>query len=350
MTPCLDISAVRCSFGDFTAIADISLRLAEGEIAALVGHSGCGKSTLLRIIAGVETPNAGSIRLDGRMIVGDGIFVEPERRNVGFMFQDYALFPHLTARQNIAFGLRGLGRRAAAERVEAIVERIGIGRLAERHPHELSGGEQQRVALARALAPQPRVLLMDEPFSNLDRGLRDTVRRETMALLRALGTTAIIVTHDPEEALALADKVALMKAGRIVEAGTRDEIYGAPRTAYAAAFFSQVNRVPATRSGGWLESPLGRFPATGGEDGPVQLLIRPSAIALGETGVPARVVDRVLLGEIEETLLAVDGIEAPIVARSSVRTALGKGQTTRIAVAPRDVMAFSAGEADGLSG
>jgi iron(III) transport system ATP-binding protein len=341
----LDINAVRRAFGDFTALDDISLQLAEGEIVSLVGRSGCGKSTLLRIIAGVEELDAGTVSVDGRTVAGGGVFVEPERRNIGFMFQDYALFPHLTARQNVGFGLRRLGRKAASERVEAIIERIGIGRLAERHPHELSGGEQQRVALARALAPQPRVLLMDEPFSNLDRGLRDTVRRETMALLRALGTTTIIVTHDPEEALALADKVALMKAGRIVEAGTRDEIYGAPKTAYAAAFFSQVNRVPATRSGEWLESPLGRFPAPGGQAGAVQLLIRPSAIALGETGVPARVVDRILLGEIEETLLSVDGIDAPIIARSSARTALSRGQETRIAIAPGDVMTFAVNEA-----
>jgi iron(III) transport system ATP-binding protein len=341
----LDINAVRRAFGDFTALDDISLQLAEGEIVSLVGRSGCGKSTLLRIIAGVEELDAGTVSVDGRTVAGGGVFVEPERRNIGFMFQDYALFPHLTARQNVGFGLRRLGRKAASERVEAIIERIGIGRLAERHPHELSGGEQQRVALARALAPQPRVLLMDEPFSNLDRGLRDTVRRETMALLRALGTTTIIVTHDPEEALALADKVALMKAGRIVEAGTRDEIYGAPKTAYAAAFFSQVNRVPATRSGEWLESPLGRFPAPGGQAGAVQLLIRPSAIALGETGVPARVVDRILLGEIEETLLSVDGIDAPIIARSSARTALSRGQETRIAIAPSDVMTFAVNEA-----
>lgn len=343
--PILAVENVVRRFGEVAALDGVSLDIAAGEIVCLVGHSGCGKSTLLRVIAGVEDIDAGAVVLDGRVVSGTGVFVEPEHRNVGFMFQDYALFPHLTSRQNIAFGLKAMRRKDAAARADDIIGRLGIGALADRYSHMLSGGEQQRVALARALAPQPHVLLMDEPFSNLDRGLRDTVRRETLALLRGLKTTAIVVTHDPEEALAIGDKVVLMRKGKVIETGTGDAIYSFPQTAYAAAFFSQVNRIPARRSGDRLESAIGSFPAPCGSSGPVQLFVRPQALRLSERGTPALVRACVLMGEIEELTLAVDGLNEPLVMRTSARHRLEVGQTVTIAVDPDDVLVFAADEA-----
>ncbi|SDG41296.1 ABC transporter ATP-binding protein [Pelagibacterium luteolum] len=342
--PTLSLKSVTRSFGSVMALNAVSFDIAKGEIVCLVGQSGCGKSTLLRVIAGVEEIDRGAVTLAGETVNGEGIFVEPEHRNVGFMFQDYALFPHLTARQNIGFGLNGMRRKDAVARVEDIIARLGIASLADRYPHQLSGGEQQRIALARALAPQPRVLLMDEPFSNLDRGLRDTIRRETIALLRALGTTAIIVTHDPEEALALGDKVVLMHKGKVIETGTGDAIYSFPQTAYAAAFFSQVNKIPARRSGDWLDCALGRFPAPCGSSGPLQVFIRPQALTFSDTGAEARVSGRVLLGEIEEVTLDVDGLDEPVVMRTSARCGLDVGHSVRIGVDPKDVLVFAADE------
>ncbi len=342
--PLVAIQSVNKSFGDVAALNAVSFSINPGQIACLVGQSGCGKSTLLRAISGVERIDSGTVALGGTVVSGPDVFVEPEHRNVGFMFQDYALFPHLTVRQNIGFGLKGLSRADARTRIDDIIARLDIKALQDRYPHMLSGGEQQRVALARALAPQPRVLLMDEPFSNLDRGLRDTIRTETVSLLRALGTTAVIVTHDPEEALALGDVVVLMHKGKVIETGTGDAIYSFPQTAYAASFFSQVNKIPAQRDGDWLDSPLGRFPAPCGSSGPVQLFIRPQALVLDEDGTRARVSGRVLLGEIEELKLDVEGLRQPLVMRTSARCGVDVGKTVHVGVDPKDVLVFAADE------
>ncbi|MCF1504930.1 ABC transporter ATP-binding protein [Afifella sp. H1R] len=328
--PILKVDGVTRRFGRVPALDDVSLEVRSGEIVALLGHSGCGKSTLLRIIAGVEDIDGGQVALGGQIVVGGDIFVEPEIRNVGMMFQDYALFPHLTARQNIGFGLKKMPRKAAAARVAAVLERLNLEGLSERYPHMMSGGEQQRVALARALAPQPHILLMDEPFSNLDRGLRERIRKETGEVLRALGTTAIIVTHDAEEALALGDRVVLMDKGRIVEEGSGETIYRTPHTADAALFFSHVNIVPAQASGEWLDSPIGRFPDLRTRTGPVQLFIRPQAVALAEHGIPARVSGRMLLGEIEELVLTVETLEDPLVMRTTARSDVEIGDDVRV--------------------
>lgn len=340
--PLLRMKAVTRRFGGIAALDGVSLDIAAGEIVCLVGHSGCGKSTLLRVIAGVEEIDGGSVMLAGQTVNGRGRFVEPEDRNVGLMFQDYALFPHMTSRRNIGFGLKGLGRRQAAARVEDVIQRLGIEALANRYPHMLSGGEQQRVALARALAPRPRMLLMDEPFSNLDRGLREIIRRETLAILRALGITAILVTHDPEEALAFGDKVVLMHKGQVIETGTSDTLYNCPQTAYAAAFFSHVNKVPVHRAGDRLESPIGTFPAPLGSSGDMQLLVRPQALSLHENGTPAIVKSRVLMGEIEEVTLDVAGLEEPMIMRTTSHRGLAAGQTVALAVDQKDVLIFAA--------
>lgn len=335
----LAIKGVTRHFNDVAALQDVTLELGAGQVLCLVGHSGCGKSTLLRAIAGIETLDGGTIAIEGMPVSGDGIFVEPEDRRVGFMFQDYALFPHLSVRENVAFGLKKLPRPDRTSRVGDIISRIGIEALADRYPHMLSGGEQQRVALARALAPQPRLLLMDEPFSNLDRGLRDRVRHETISIIRDLGMTAVVVTHDPEEALAIGDTVALMQKGRVVEAGTGERIYDAPWTAYAARFFSRMNVIPGKLETNLLDTPLGRFPASALEGEP-HVLLRPQSIVLTEAGIAGLVVDRSVLGEIEELRIAVDGIEDPLIMRGTSRHDVRPGDTVQIAVKADEVMIF----------
>jgi iron(III) transport system ATP-binding protein len=335
----LVLKGVTRHFGAVAALQDVSLELGPGQILCLVGHSGCGKSTLLRAIAGIETLDAGSITIDGTLMTGGGVFVEPEHRRIGFMFQDYALFPHLSVRDNVGFGLGHVPRGERAARVSDILGRIGIAALADRYPHMLSGGEQQRVALARALAPQPRLLLMDEPFSNLDRGLRDRVRQETLSIVRDLGMTAVIVTHDPEEALAIGDMVALMQKGRLVEAGTGERIYDAPWTAYAARFFSRMNVIPARLIANMLETPLGRFSAPALEGVPT-VLLRPQSITFAQTGIEARVLDRSILGEIEEVSLAVEGIDEPLIMRGTSRHDVRQGDMVFLAVNAHEVMIF----------
>ena len=203
-------------FGDHVALDDVSLTVGAGEIVALVGPSGSGKSTLLRLVAGLEPPTRGVVRLAGDEVAGPHRFVAAERRRVGMVFQDYALFPHLTVAENIAFGLRGRPRAPVASAVRGLLERVPLSRYTSSYPHTLSGGERQRVALARALAPAPRVLLMDEPFSSLDGELRERVRQDTMALLRELHTTTIVVTHDAAEAAQISDRVAVLRAGRLI--------------------------------------------------------------------------------------------------------------------------------------
>jgi iron(III) transport system ATP-binding protein len=337
----LSLHGVTRRFGPVTALDGVSLEIARGQVVCLVGHSGCGKSTLLRAIAGIETIDSGLIAIEGQTVTGPDVFVEPEHRRVGFMFQDYALFPHLTVRQNIGFGLTRMARPERESRIEEIIARIGIKALEDRHPHMLSGGEQQRVALARALAPQPRVLLMDEPFSNLDRGLREQVRRETLSIVRGLGITAVVVTHDPEEALAIGDLVALMQNGRLVEMGAGDDIFMRPKSSYAAGFFSQVNDIPARVSGDDIETPLGRFPAIAGMGHTPRVLVRPQSINLGPDGIHARVVSRTILGEIEELVLAIEAMDQPLVMRSTDRHGVRAGDEVFLTINNHEVLVFS---------
>lgn len=338
--PILELDRVSRRFGDRPALRDVSLEIMRGEVVCLVGPSGCGKSTLLRLIAGVEVPDRGRILLDGQEIAGPSRFVEPEDRRVGFMFQDYALFPHLSVRDNILFGLRQLPKAQAAAQADSIIRRIGIAELASRHPHELSGGEQQRVALARALAPQPLVLLMDEPFSNLDRRLREHVRMETLATLHDANATAVIVTHDPEEAMSIGDRVVLMRAGQVVQTGTGYNLYDRPGSIYAARFLGPCNQIPARVRGGRAETVLGAFPAPGFAEGaPAVVCIRPKAlfpvdICAERRGADLRgtLVQRSFLGEVEQLTLRVEGLEAPLRLRTSQRLDTMLGEIVRFGI------------------
>ncbi len=277
----LALEGVSHAYGDVTAVKSVDLRVAAGEIVCLLGPSGCGKTTVLRIAAGLEEPQRGRVMVDGREVSRPGASLPPEARGVGMVFQDYALFPHLNVVDNVAFGLGG--SRPAARRAAALemLERVGMAGQAERYPHVLSGGEQQRVALARALAPKPGLLLLDEPFSGLDIRLRDRVRDETLRLLEAEEISTLLVTHDPEEAMYMADRIAVMRAGRVLQQGSPAEVYRAPGDAFIATFLSDVNAIHGIVEGGAVASPLGRVAAEGVADGArVDVLIRPEALRL----------------------------------------------------------------------
>ncbi|MBU2358341.1 MAG: ABC transporter ATP-binding protein, partial [Alphaproteobacteria bacterium] len=263
-----------------TVVDDVSLSVMPGQVTCLLGPSGCGKSTTLRMIAGVEDPDAGRIDVDGRTLWQNGQSVPPEQRSIGLMFQDFALFPHLSVAQNVAFGLK-LDRTAARARVADLLDKVGMGRHIDRFPHELSGGEQQRVALARALAPRPKVMLMDEPFSGLDDRLRDDIRDETLDVLKAEGTAVLLVTHEPGEAMRMADEIALMRDGRIVQRGAPYNIYNTPVDRRAAAFFSDINVIRGEVHGALTDTPFGQFLAPGVPDGTaVDICIRPQHLKI----------------------------------------------------------------------
>ncbi|MGL4323234.1 MAG: ABC transporter ATP-binding protein [Beijerinckiaceae bacterium] len=314
----LTCEAIALAKDGVSILNGVTIHVPAGEVVALVGPSGCGKTTLLRVISGVEQATSGRLLMDGREIAGPAAFVPPEARMIGLVFQDYALFPHMSILDNVRFGLRAF----AAEDRDAIalraLARVGLAKLAQEFPHRLSGGEQQRVALARAIAPRPSVLLMDEPFSNLDRRMRDSVREETMALLREMGTTAIIVTHDPEEAMSVADRIALMHEGRVVQAGTAHDIYTRPQSLFAARFFCDINEVPGIVQNGRAQTVVGIFDCPGLADGtPVSVCIRPELISLKPAGfcLPGRVEDIRFLGEVHRVDVAVPGLDAPLRAR-----------------------------------
>jgi iron(III) transport system ATP-binding protein len=245
-TPLLRVEGLvkRYAGASHPAVNGISFDLEEGGLLALVGESGSGKTTLLRLLAGLEVPDAGTISLDGRIVSSADDVVLPEHRGIGFVFQHHALFPHLDIARNIAFGLSGTSKDEQAETVQSLLSLVGLSGYAHRYPHELSGGERQRVALARALAPKPRLLLLDEPFSSLDTGLRQSMRDETRAVLQARGATAVFVTHDTADALSVADTLAVLRAGSLQQLATPDRVYRAPATRDVAAFLGACSFIP----------------------------------------------------------------------------------------------------------
>jgi iron(III) transport system ATP-binding protein len=262
-------------FGETHALAGLDLDVPTGALLTLLGPSGSGKTTALRLIAGFDRPDAGTIEVDGRQVVGPSVFIPAEKRRVGMVFQDYALFPHLTVRRNVGYGVP---KRLRDARVPEVLDLVGLTGKAERLPHELSGGEQQRVALARALAPDPGVILLDEPFSNLDAALRARVRNEVAEILRQAGTTAIFVTHDQEEALSMSDIVAVMADGRVVQTGTPSELYLHPTDSWVGSFLGDADFLSGRAEGGHVTTPAGTFDSR--HQGDVTVMIRPEAVTL----------------------------------------------------------------------
>ncbi len=328
------------------AVADLSFAVAEGEVVALLGPSGCGKTTTLRLIAGFESPDEGEISVGGSIVAASDRWTPPERRGLGMIFQQFALFPHLTVLQNAMYGLKGV-RPAERRRVaEAELERVGMAEYLGRYPHQLSGGQQQRVALARALAPQPVVLLMDEPFGSLDAALRTTMRREVKTILAQRGATAVIVTHDQEEAFTLADRVLILRRGRLEQLNTPDNIYHKPASRFVAAFVGQADFIPVTLSDGYLHSELGAFPLNGAPPAaPFDLLLRPDDVVIeidrsGEGVVDAVVVEREFKGaDNVYTVKLPSGVHVRSVQPST--RIYNVGEQVRISAFPDHIVLFS---------
>ncbi len=280
----LRVASVDKRFGDIVALQGADLVVRSGELVSILGPSGCGKSTLLQLIAGHLVPDAGRIEICGRVVAGSGSVVPARHRGVGMVFQDHALFPHLTVLDNVAFGVRapaGRGsrrtRRAAAA---AVLEQIEIASLASRYPGDLSGGQQQRVAIARAIAQRPRLLLLDEPFCNLDASTREHVRGEIVSLLRTTGLTCVFVTHDQEEALGISDRVAVMQAGRVLQVDDPETLYRRPFCMDVATFLGRTNVLRGRARDGHVDTEVGRFPLPGGASGNVEVIVRPELIGV----------------------------------------------------------------------
>ena len=335
----LTVERISHRFGDRLAIRDLSLQIADGEIVCLLGPSGCGKSTTLRLVAGLEPLQAGRILIGGAEVAGPHGALPPERRGVGLVFQDYALFPHLSVADNVAFGLAGpAGERKA--RVAEILAHVGLSHLGAAYPHTLSGGEQQRVALARALAPRPRLMLMDEPFSGLDVRLRDQVRDDTLKLLRAEGTSTLLVTHDPEEAMRMADRIALMQGGALVQFGPPVELYNLPANSFVAKFFSEINELPVIIHLGTARGLFGELSAPDLPDGAGILVVRPEAIRLSAAGIPARVAEARMLGPYGLAWLDLaDGTR--LTARIAASELPIRGSEVRLAIDPAGAYVFA---------
>lgn len=343
----LKVDHVSRSYDTAFALNDVSLEVEPSKVLCLLGPSGCGKTTLLRVIAGVEAPSSGAIFLDDQEVAGPNRFVPPEKRGVGLMFQDFALFPHLTILDNVAFGLHSLSKQEAREEARAALKRVGLARYEGDYPHILSGGQQQRVALARAIAPRPGVILMDEPFSGLDAQLRESMREETLAIIRESRATCIVVTHDPEEAMRMGDVIALMREGRVVQIGSAPELYRSPKDIFTARTFSELNELEVCVQGGQARTPLGTFGAENFADGTsVIVCVRQGGIRLlkPEQGTPGRVLDTRFLGDVGLLEIAVSEIETPILVRVRDADMPRRGDEVGVGVDEGAVLIFAAGE------
>ncbi|TAK21542.1 MAG: ABC transporter ATP-binding protein [Chloroflexota bacterium] len=344
----IELRGVSRRFGVVTAVERVDLSIERGEIIAIVGPSGSGKTTTLRLIAGFERPDEGTIVLDGK-VVADArarAFEPPEKRGVGVVFQDLALFPHLTVSQNVGFGLAGTSPNDRRDRVGEVLATVGIESLADRYPDQLSGGQQQRVALARALAPSPSVVLLDEPFASLDADSRAHVREEIRRILRTAGATAIVITHDQTEALALADRVAVMRLGRFEQFDVPLRIYHAPASRFVADFIGHADFVLGTVTPEWLETEAGRLSNPGALVGtPVDVMIRPDEIDLeADPGGTSTIIGRQFRGpEHLYTVRLPSGREIHSVRSSTDIIPLG--MRVRPILRPTNYVVFRGGEA-----
>jgi iron(III) transport system ATP-binding protein len=351
----LEFDGVSQDFGKGPVLRAITLEIAPGEIVCLLGPSGSGKTSLLRIAAGIDAPATGTVSIDRRTVAGPEVFVPPERRGIGLVFQDFALFPHLDIEANVRFGLGGVDAAVANDTARRMLRRVGLENHARQYPHQLSGGEQQRVALARALAPRPGILMMDEPFSGLDARLRDSIRDGTIELLRETRATSIIVTHDPEEAMRVGDRIVLLREGAVAQHGSGEELYLRPQSAYVVRFFSETNDFRVRVAGGKVETPLGAFAAKGHADGDlVDVCIRRADVLVrsaganapksGQSGmeIPARITSRRFVGIAELIAFQVAGHDDPLRARIRAGHLPHGAVDVSVTVAPPSVHLFQA--------
>lgn len=341
----LSYEAVDVSLGGRKVLDAFTLTLTPGEIVCLLGESGSGKSTALRVAAGIQRIDAGTVRINDEIVSAPGLHRSPDRRGIGLMFQDFALFPHLTLLRNVMFGLKGLGRAAAVAQARQALRRVGLEDRADDYPHMLSGGQQQRLALARTIAPRPGILMLDEPFSSLDARLREAVRAETLAVLRETHATTLIVTHDPEEAMLLGDRVALLRAGRIAQIDTAAAIYRNPVDLNAARFFSGLSEIEAVVRDGAADTPLGKVPAPGFAEGAAVIVaVRPVGavdMALAGPGVPGRIVAKRDAIGIDLCEVRVDGLDRPIGIRQRSDAGFRPGADVFLSLIPEHILVFA---------
>jgi iron(III) transport system ATP-binding protein len=340
----LTFEGVERRYGTTMALAGVDLDVAPGEVVCLLGPSGCGKTTLLRVAAGIEKPSAGRVLINDREVAGPARFVAPEHRGVGLMFQDFALFPHLTIAGNVAFGLKGLPKAEAQREALGALQRVGLKQLADEYPHILSGGQQQRVALARAIVPRPAVMLMDEPFSGLDVQLREAMQEETLSLLHETRATSVIVTHNPEEAMRIGNRIAVMRGGRLVQAGTAEELYHQPADLFVARLFSEINEITYPVGKGGVITPVGAIPAAGlapGQSATVCVRERGITLTSDGSGLAGRILDVKFLGDVARLEVGVEGFDKPLKVRVREMEGWTRGAEVKVAIDPARVLVFS---------
>ncbi len=344
----LQFDHVRHAYNGKPSVCDVSFRVDAGEVVSLLGPSGCGKTTLLRLAAGLEQPLNGTIQLNQKLISSENFLQPPEQRGIGYMFQDYALFPHLTVVQNVTFGLSHKGTAATKQGFEAL-EEVGIESLCDMYPHELSGGQQQRVALARALAPKPSVILLDEPYAGLDSRLRERIRDQMLHVLRASNAAALMVTHDAEEAMFMSDRIVVLRDGYVVQTGRPANLYCQPSSAFVAEFFGEVNRVEGVVARDKVITPIGEFsaPKTLTHGSAASVVIRHEALLIdaGNEGVVGEVMESRLLGQASIIHLCVPtgGDEIHLHARIPGLNSIEVGSQVRVRVDPAQAFVFAAG-------